>query len=323
VAEGAAAITPGAGWLPLSVNLSRWPEARAIKRIKVWVQGSTDETWLGSYDIGQVGFSADTVPSAGSANLDITATAAQHSPAVGTAVTVAVTNDDSGALSGSLAVGTCPAVTVTPASVSLAGLATGQTRTFSVTLASYQPSAAPVLCLSYRGEPFTVPLVLPPPAPHTLYDFSTGTQGWQPAQNVPSVADVTSFADAPGVPYEGTYALDATADAVPASAVKSVSVTPAAPLDLSSADTFFAYLDCYGGAPGAVGYEATITLTSGSQTLTQTVPVQHDSWNQVNVDVSSWPYRDDITGVSVGFAAVGSDTAWAPHFQLDDVGYTS
>jgi uncharacterized ParB-like nuclease family protein len=323
VAEGAARITAGSGWLPLSVGLADWPELRAIKRIKVWVQGSTDETWLGSYDIGQVGFSAD-VPASARTNLDIAAAAAQHSPTAGTAVTLTVTNDDTATLTGDLAVGTCSDVTVAPGSVSLDGLAPGATRTAAVTLSAYQPSAAPVLCLSYGGEAFSVPLVLPPPAPHTLYDFSTGTQGWQPGQNVASVATVTSFADGPGVPYGGAaYALDATADAVPASAVKSVSLTPSAPIDLSAADTFFAYLDCYGGAPGATSYQATVTLTSGTQTLTETVPVQHDSWNDVSVDVSSWPYRDDITGVEIGFQAVGSATVWAPHFQLDDIGYTS
>ncbi|MCW2930972.1 MAG: Lysophospholipase [Actinomycetia bacterium] len=64
-------------------------------------------------------------------------------------------------------------------------------------------------------------------------------------------------------------------------------------------------------------------LTSGTQTLSQAVTIQHDSWNQVSIDVSSWPYRDDITGVSVSMAATGSSTPWTADFQLDDVGYTS
>ena len=323
VAVGTAPVTPGSGWLPLSVNLAGWPEARAIKRIQVWVQGSTDEPWAGSYDIGAVGFSRSVTPSS-LTNLDITATAAQHSPAAGTGVTVTVTNDDATALSGSLAVGTCPGVTVTPASVALDGLEPGGATTASVTLTSYQPSGSPALCLSYDGESFTVPLVLPAPAPHTLYDFSAGPQGWQPAQNVASVSTVASFANAPGVPYGGTAsALQAVSDAVPASAAKSVSVTPATPLSLSSADSFFASIDCYGGAPGATGYTATITLTSGTQALTRTVPIQHDSWNEVSIDVSSWPYRDDITGVEIGFQATGSSTPWTADFQLDNIGYTS
>jgi hypothetical protein len=325
VAGGTAPVDPQSGWLPLSVDLGRWPERHAISRIKVWVQGSTDDTWLGSYDIGQVGFSRDATPASGRTNLNITATAAVHSPAAGTSVTLAVTNDDTGTLSGQMAVGTCPDVTVSPGSVTLDGLAAGATRTVTVTLSGYHPAdaIAPMLCLSYRGEPFSIPLQLPPPAQHTLYDFSAGTQGWQPAQNVALVTTVSNFPDGPGVPYQGSYALDATAQAVPASAEKSVETTPATPLDLSSAGTFFAYLDCYGGAPGATGYQATITLTSGGHTLTKTVPIQHDTWNQVSIDVSQWPYRSQVTSAEIGFQATGSDTVWQPHFQLDDVGYTS
>jgi hypothetical protein len=51
--------------------------------------------------------------------------------------------------------------------------------------------------------------------------------------------------------------------------------------------------------------------------------VSHDAWTPVNLDVSSWAYRNDITGISVSFAAVGSSTPWSMHFQLDDVGWTS
>jgi len=325
VAEGLAPVDPSLGWVPLSVDLAGWPELRAIKAIKVWVQGTTDDTWQGSYAIGQAGFSEAATPSAGRANLAISATAAVHSPQPGTAVTLSVTNDDTGPLQGQLAAGTCPDVTVTPAAVSVDGLASGATRTATVQLASYQPAdpAAPTLCVSYQGEQFTVPLQIPPPAPHTLYDFQTGTQGWQPAQNVASVGTVTSFADGPGVPYQSSYALDATADAVPASAEKSVAVTPAAPLDLSAADSFFAYVDCYGGAPGATGYQATVTLSSGTQTLTRTVPITPDNWNQVSVSLSGWAYRNQVTGIEIGFQATGSATPWQPHFQLDDVGYTS
>jgi len=70
------------------------------------------------------------------------------------------------------------------------------------------------------------------------------------------------------------------------------------------------------------GYQATVTLTSGSQTLTTTVPVPANAWTPVDVDVSSWAYRDDITGISVSYAAVGSTTPWSMQFQIDDVGWS-
>jgi hypothetical protein len=40
------------------------------------------------------------------------------------------------------------------------------------------------------------------------------------------------------------------------------------------------------------------------------------------VDVSSWAYRDDITKISVSYAAVGSTTPWSMQFQIDDVGWS-
>jgi hypothetical protein len=43
----------------------------------------------------------------------------------------------------------------------------------------------------------------------------------------------------------------------------------------------------------------------------------------VSVPVSSWAYRDQVTGISVSYAASGSDTPWYFHFQVDDVGYTT
>jgi len=158
----------------------------------------------------------------------------------------------------------------------------------------------------------------------TLYSFADGTtDGWQAGQNVTSVSAVTSFADGPGTPYESKYALDAASASVAASAPRTVQVALSKPLDLSAAKTFFAYVDGYGGAPGASGYQATITLTSGNgQTLTTTVPVAHDAWTPVDLDVSSWAYRGDVTRIAVSFAAVGSSAPWSMHFQVDDVGWT-
>jgi hypothetical protein len=96
---------------------------------------------------------------------------------------------------------------------------------------------------------------------------------------------------------------------------------PVTLVNLSAAQTFYLYLDGYGYAPYATGYKATVTLTSGSQTLTKTVPVLANTWNQVEVNVYSWPYRDHVTGISVSFTGIGSTVPWYPHFQIDDVGY--
>ncbi len=167
------------------------------------------------------------------------------------------------------------------------------------------------------------------PAPHltkVLYSFKDGTtDGWRAGTNVASVAAVTTFQDDPRHPYGGTYALDASSDdAAPVSAPRTMIVIPVNPLNLSAAQTFYLYEDGYGYPQVATGYVATVSLTSGNKTLTKTVPVLANTWNPVDVDVSSWPYRDHVTRIAVSFTALGSNIPWyLPHFQIDDIGYTT
>ncbi len=158
-----------------------------------------------------------------------------------------------------------------------------------------------------------------------LYSFQDGTtDGWQAGVHVASVAAVTSFQNGPGRPYGGKYALDASSlDGAAIPALRTMMVTPVIPLNLSAAQTFYLYVDGYGYAPVATGYQVTVTLTSGSHTLTKTVPVLANTWNRVRVSVSSWAYRDHVTGVSASYAGTGNNTPWNPNFQIDDVGYTT
>ena len=158
-----------------------------------------------------------------------------------------------------------------------------------------------------------------------LYSFKDGTtDGWQAGAHVTSVAAVAGFADGPNLPYHGKYALDgASDDGAPVPVPRTMMVTPATALNLSAAKTFYLYVDGYGYAPYATAYRAAVTLTSGSHTLTRTVPVLCNTWNRVAVRVSSWAYRDHVTGISVSYTGIGSATPWYPHFQIDDVGYTT
>lgn len=156
----------------------------------------------------------------------------------------------------------------------------------------------------------------------TLYDFESGTQGWQPGANVNGVAAVTSFANGPGHPHSGQYALEAAGAAVGASQWRTVSVAPAQPLDLSSATRLSVWIDGYGGAPGATGYQAQVVLHSGASSLPVTVPISNDSWNQVVVNLSGWAGRGSITSIDASFSAVGSTVAWSGRFQLDDIAWT-
>ena len=164
-----------------------------------------------------------------------------------------------------------------------------------------------------------------PHASTVLYSFKDGTSdGWRAGANVAVAVPVMSFLDGPKHPYNGTYALEGISENdAPVSASRTMTVTPVSPLDLSAARTFYLYLDGYGYPQVATGFKAAITLTSGSQSMTKIVPINANTWNRVAVNVSSWQFRDHVTGISVSFAGIGSTTPWNPNFQIDDVGYTT
>jgi hypothetical protein len=167
-----------------------------------------------------------------------------------------------------------------------------------------------------------------PAVSRVLYSFNDGsTHGWRAGANVEFVSAVSTFPDSPGSPYASNYALDATPVGAFVPAPLTMTVAPATPLDMSAANSFHLYLDGYGDPPYAVSYDATVTLASGSHTLTKTAAVSCNAWNRMDVDVSSWPYRDHVTGISVSYKGIASGagvtTKWFPHFEIDDVGYTT
>ncbi|MGH3248311.1 MAG: hypothetical protein ACRDOI_19210, partial [Trebonia sp.] len=167
-----------------------------------------------------------------------------------------------------------------------------------------------------------------PPASRVLYSFNGGsTDGWRAGANAASVTTVTTFQDTPGHPYAGRHALDAAGGGAFVPVPIIMTVTPVTPLNLSAAKAFFLYVDGFGYPPYAKSYAATVTLASGSHTLSKTVPVSSNAWNHVVVEVGSWSYRDHVTGVSVSYKGIASPagltTPWYAHFQIDDVGYTT
>jgi Protein kinase domain len=168
-----------------------------------------------------------------------------------------------------------------------------------------------------------------PQVSKVLYSFTGGsTDGWRAGANAASVTTVTTFADGPGHPYASNYALDAAGGGGFVPVPVTMTVTPATPLNLSAANAFYLYVDGFGYAPYAKSYAATVTLASGSHTLSRTVAVSCNAWNHVVVEVGSWPYRDHVTGVSVSYKGIaassaGATTPWYAHFQIDDVGYTT
>lgn len=324
IAEGTARLAADGGVQRVSVDLSDWEGTDAITRLKVWVRGSTHTDWAVTYQVQDVQLATGLAGTGRTTNLAVTAAAPEGGEA-GQPLRLTVTNHDVRPARAGLEVVPCEGVATDPGTVALAGLGTGETRTYEVTIAGWDPTDAdtPTLCLQIQGEQLTVPVQLPPPTAEPLYDFDDGSmQGWQAGQGVESVTAVTSFLNGPGGPQDGSHALDATAEVGPAAEPKTVFVEPAAPLDLGDAQELVVFIDSYGGVPGATGYEASVTLTSGDDVETVTEAYSPDSWNELSVDLSDWEGRSAVARIEVSMRAVGTDfPTWNPHFQVDSVGF--
>jgi serine/threonine protein kinase len=185
--------------------------------------------------------------------------------------------------------------------------------------ATHQASVPPVTASHAPPAPS------PKPSNVLLYTFEDGTaDGWKPGSDMSTALAASKITDGPGHAYDGTYCLDVSpVGLAPATAQRSVSVSFTSPLNLSRAQSFFVTLDGYGSVPNATGYTATITLTGGGQQLVTSVLVKTNSWSRLVLPVSTWAQRGQITNIAVSYNADGTDFEWAPHFQLDDVGYTT
>ncbi|MET3806153.1 hypothetical protein ABIB25_003162 [Nakamurella sp. UYEF19] len=324
VAFGLARVDANGAWTTLDLDLTAWPERSAIDRIKIWVRGTTDDNWLGSFDLDQITLSASVNPAPAVRNIDLTTTASSRN-GVGATVAITVTNHDPARSTGSLVAVACDGVGLTPTAIPIVGIAgAGGTRTVTVRITRYQPAdrTRPLLCFRYGTQQLPTVLTLPPPTETVLYGFEGGTEGWVAGQNVTGIAAVASFPNGPGTPHGGSGALDAQTADTDASAARTVSLTPAIAPDLSTAQAVVVWVDAYGGAPGATGYVAQVILHCGNDVLISSPSsFKTDQWNRVAVDVADWDCRNRITRVDVTFHAVGTTAPWNPHFQVDDVGW--
>ncbi|WP_283134620.1 DUF5722 domain-containing protein [Rhizohabitans arisaemae] len=324
VAYGTAAIKAGTDWNSVGIDLSGWAGRSQINRIKVWVKGSSGDDWKGTFDLDAVTLAATADATGRPANLDLRARADDRKGA-GSTVRVDVVNNGGPALAADLAVQDCDGVTLN-GPVAVTGLVgSGGRKTVTGTFASYTPADPdhPKLCLTLGGHVYTVTVEVPPPPPTLLYDFENGTQGWKAGENVNTVARVSSFPNGPQRPHGGEGALDAVLTDGDASRPKTVSVRPAGPLRLGGVSEVYAWVNAYGGIPDATGYEAKLTLRSGSESISTVLPTfVPDKWNRLAIDVSAWPHRNNVTGIDVTYRALGTTFNWVggPHLQVDDVG---
>lgn len=293
-----------------------------LETLKVRVRGAGSAEPDATFDVASIS-AARHVSASHRANALLTAEVAD-ADLIGTTLSVTVSNLDSRTLHGVASVPErCGEFTVAEKRLPLPATAFGASSTVTFTVSAAEENAGTV-CVSINGTTFSVPVVIPPPVDHLVYDFESDAEGWVAGDATESVARVTSMANAPGTPKSGSGMLQADATASVATTPHVIAVTPTTPLDLSDAASVHLWGDSYGGAPGATGYVMTFTLTGQdgtSATVTDT-DFAPDSWNELVVDVSDWPGRSAVVSMSVSFAAVGSEyPTWNPSFQIDGVGY--
>lgn len=315
------------GWNELHLDLSSWTGTTAVDRVTVWVQGSTGQDWLGAFELDDVGF-APAITLGERVNLDVRAVAADRE-GVGSPVSITVANHGTAPLVGDISAVSCDATTVADPVINVDGLAgAGGVTTHSTTLTAVHAAdpEAPVLCFEYGGQTYSAVVEFPPAGPTLLYDFELDEQGWFAGDNIESVARVSSFPNAPRTPRGGAGALEAIMADAGAGDARVVSVRPKDPLVLDGVEELYAWVNGYGGVPGATGYEATLTVRSGDETITAvSEEFRPDDWNRLSIDLSTWEHRSNVTGIDISYRALGADGytwIWGPRMQVDDVGVT-
>lgn len=330
-AEGLIALDPRSGWNRVALDLSDWDGVDSVDRIKVWVRANTNHDWSGSFLIDDVFFSKRVVPQGGHTNLKIAATKGKGKLYPGSKMEVVIANYDTSPLRGNIEILDSEDIRFSEDYVHVNGIKPGESKTFSLTVTSYRTSSEEVsFPFRYRARTIEVTpteqIRLMPREPDDpnvalLFDFEDDVQEWQAGENVDTIERVEHFLNGPQSPYLGESALEAVSTSeVKATDWRTVSWIPNEPVDLSNASEFFYYINSYGGLPNAT-YETRVTLYNGEETLSKTFPMKADNWNEINVEIGDWAFKDHVTQVDISFRAVGNDMGWTPRFQLDFVGY--
>lgn len=153
----------------------------------------------------------------------------------------------------------------------------------------------------------------------TIGDFEKfGVDGWTAGSHTASIARVRSIVNAPGRAYRGSFMLEATTDFVPGNTKRTVSNIFGTSRDLSETPIVTAYVNGYGGAPGATQYFADLTIWSGSDSTTYTKVIGYGSWNLLKINLTDWAHKNAVTRVDISFYT-NSSTAWNGRFQIDDI----
>jgi hypothetical protein len=103
---------------------------------------------------------------------------------------------------------------------------------------------------------------------------------------------------------------------------RTISVVLDEPIDLTNATELYAFVNSYGAWPHTPdSYQATITLHSGSESISQTTDYDANTWSRAAVDVSGWEYRNAITAIDVTYVVNVDAQGYSLGFDLDSVGF--
>ncbi|MCQ6562867.1 DUF5722 domain-containing protein [Paenibacillus mendelii] len=151
--------------------------------------------------------------------------------------------------------------------------------------------------------------------PHSQGDsFESGTDGWEPADNVMSA--VQSSGDA----YEGTGALE-TAFSDLALKWRGVSKRLASPYDAGDHPYLRLAVKLTGTSPGTP-YYVKLKVYSGTDWTEGVVRVDPEQgWIPLSLDLSGWSKRHSIDRLKIGAVSSGNRT-WSGKVLVDDVGFT-
>lgn len=302
-----------------AADLGELPSGSRLREVQVWVRGSGTAQAATSYVLGRVGLARD--PSSSTLPNVIATGGVTTDSDLRSTLTLHVTGLDEERARGTGTLRSCGGWDVPTTTFDLDGLRHGRTVTVEAPVAG---GDGRWVCIDVPGGTVRVPAAA---EPVVLEDFeeADAVDCWTPGPGVGSVAIVSRIANGPGVPHGGTGALEATGTPAPPNELRSITRTFAEPVDLSVMSSLSLWLDAYGGATGAAGYTATVVVTSGdgSSVRTDLDTFAPDRWNRVDVPLAGWPGRGSVVSITVGFRARGSTLpAWAPRFQVDDLGAT-
>jgi len=317
VSEADARLAADGRWRTIAADLRGWASTAQLREVQVWVRGTGTRQAATAATLGQVALVHNASASRAS-NLLASATMTADDGLSAT-LTLQVRSLDADPLLGGATLVACGGHAVEQRQIDLEGLRLGETRAVTAPVDLATGSGADRVCVDHAGTRIVVPVAAPDVV---LDDLEADADGWSPGDHVAGVQRVSRIANAPGTPYRGSWAIEATGNAVDPNVLRTARIDFPEALDLSAMGEVAAQMNAYGGAVGATGYTARIVVTSadGTSVTADLSSFTPDRWNRVSVGLAGWPGRAAVTSITFGMAARGSSLpAWAPRFQVDDV----